>query len=158
MRPTAGHLDQPAQTLKIPPNPALRRAPNPWGRWGYLVCLCPSTCQLGKSFVTWRDTESPPKSSVVNLRTRDTHIPVLGYKKHLGLSPGQGENAPNNQAWPSIIFMAGRGRCRPSRTGGSGDGLEQESGPAPARSPQRCQLTAQDGKLMVILTPSVLEQ
>lgn len=65
--------------------PLFQRAPNHCGRWGYLVFLCASTCQMEKSFLIWRDTRSPPKLCGEPEDKGHTHIPVLGYKKDLGL-------------------------------------------------------------------------
>lgn len=87
--PSAGHLGQPAQTpVKTPPSPALPQGSKPLWQVGFPPVSLSLTLPDGKEFPDLERHTVPPRA----LRTRDTHthIPVLGYKKHLRLprTPG----------------------------------------------------------------------
>lgn len=144
MGPSAGHLDQPAQPCSAnPTKPHSSIGFRPLAKVG-LPCVSLSlSLPDGKEFCDLEGHTVPSQISVVNLRTRagvqkapraSTHPQPLGKEKIL---------QKIRLARTLFTRLAGES-CKPS-----GNGLEQETGPAQPAAPK---VSAQHGKLMVALS------
>lgn len=111
--------------MKTPPSPALPQGSKPLWQVGFPPVSLSLTLPDGKEFPDLERHTVPPRA----LRTRDTHthIPVLGYKKHLRLPRTPGplgeEKMPKKNPARKLSTRQAGESCKPSGMGGSENGL-----------------------------------